>query len=336
VWVNAYGYNPMAANNVAVSQSQTTTQNFPLTALPVYAVSGHVGDAANPWFIYAKVQALGVPGGIATSDPTDGEYSLPLAQGVYTLRVSSEPGFAPLTQVVTVTQNITGLDFGLAQRNDYACADNRHSGGPTYEWIDARGAYTYTLGDEGTIRLNLPAPFLFYGTQPTSAYASSNGHIVFGANQAGANMVIPFEGLPNNSIYGLVEDLNPANGAQGLILTKTLTINSEQLFVVEWYQVQHWEHGYPETFEVILNLTNNTIKAQYETVSWPDFTTAGIESPLAAGSTYATVYSYANSAGLRDGRAVLYTPVSGKLSNQWDYFGCSLQQLYLPLSMRSP
>lgn len=332
IWVTAYGYEPTTPSSVSVTQGQNTPRDFNLTAKPIYTLSGTVTEGGSiP--LYGKVEALGVPVLPVRTNPTTGQYSLSLAQGTYTIRASSEPGYAPVTATVVLNSNMT-QDFSLTPRADYACYDNLHPGGPSYEWIDARGAYTYTLGDEGTVRLNLPAPFLFYGNPVSTAYASSNGFIVFDQNWAGANMMIPFIGLPNKTIYGLVEDLNPANGTQGVILTETLTVNNQQLFVVEWYQVEHWASGYPETFEIILNLTDNTIKVQYETVSWPDFTTAGVESPLVAGSTYATVYSYANSARLGNGRAVLYKPVTGRLPSLLDYFACSPVQLYLPIIMR--
>jgi hypothetical protein len=324
---------------VAVSQGQTITQNFPLTALPVYTLSGMVLQDVTLEPLYGKVEIVGQPSYSTMTDPATGEYSMQVPEGTYTFQASSAPGHAPVVEQVTISGN-TDHHFHLPTRPDYACADNVGAGGPTYEWIDAtQGGYSYSLGDEATVRLNLPAGFMFYGQAQTSAYASSNGTVVFGANQAGPNMMIPFIGLPNNAIYGLAEDLNPANGAQGLVYTKTVTVNNEQLFVVEWYQVEHWASGYPETFEVILNLTNNTVKAQYHTVSWPDFTTAGVESPAANDRTYATVYSFANSAHLEDGRAVLYTPVSGELPGVADYHACDFPvqggyQLYLPLVVK--
>jgi hypothetical protein len=334
VWVDAFGYSPSGSASMTVNQGQTTTHNVALTALPLYTLSGAVLQETTLTPLYGKVEIVGQPRFSTATDPNTGAYSMLVPAGTYTFQASSAPGHAPMVEPVTISGN-TDHHFHLTPRPDYTCADNVGVGGPTYEWIDATDGVRYQLGDEGTVPLNLPAPFNFYGAAQTAGRASANGVLYFGtAQQAGTNMVIPFIGLPNNAIYGLAEDLNPANGTQGYVYTKTLTVNNEQLFVVEWYQVEHWASGFPETFEIILNLTNHTVKAQYHTVSWPDFTTAGVESPLVSGSTYATVYSYANSAKLTDGRAVQYTPITGKPANHADYFACLPSQLSLPVILK--
>ncbi len=79
-------------------------------------------------------------------------------------------------------------------------------------------------------------------------------------------MILPFEGRPNTDAMAFGEDLNPALGTQGNIYAKTV---GNQL-VVEFYQVQHWASGFPETFEIILDTATDQVTYQYNTLSWPD------------------------------------------------------------------
>ena len=121
---------------------------------------------------------------------------------------------------------------------------------------------------------------------------NSNGFVFFGTTSyTTAHMILPFEGRPNNDAMAFGEDLNPASGTQGTIYAKTV---GNQL-VVEYHQVQHWASGFPETFEIILDTATDQVTYQYNTVSWPDFTSVGLKNST---GTVGQLYSYANSAGL--------------------------------------
>jgi hypothetical protein len=124
-------------------------------------------------------------------------------------------------------------------------------------------------------------------------------------------MILPFEGRPNGDAMAFGEDLNPDSGAQGMIYGKA--VGSK--YVVEFHQVQHWASGFPETFEIILDTATGEIVYQYQTVSWPDFSSVGLEDVAGAVGQF---YSYANSADLQAGRAVRFTPASGVAVN----WGC--------------
>ena len=124
-------------------------------------------------------------------------------------------------------------------------------------------------------------------------------------------MILPFEGRPNTDAMAFGEDLNPALGTQGTIYGKA--IGSQ--YVIQWHQVQHWASGFPETFQIILDTAADTITYQYNTLSWPDFTSVGLEN---ATGTVGQMYSYRNSANLAAGRAVQFTPGTGTAVN----WGC--------------
>ena len=79
--------------------------------------------------------------------------------------------------------------------------------------------------------------------------------------------------------------------------------------VVQYNQVEHWFAGNPETFQAILDTATDQITLQYQQVSWPDFTTVGVEN--AAGDR-GIPWSYANSGNIQPGLAVRFTPVYGQ------------------------
>lgn len=307
----AYGYQTASAPTVVVAQNGTTVQDFNLTALGNFTVSGSVTDSGSslgvPALILVKNENLAAP---VWAD-ANGAYSLLVPPGTYTIE-AQHPGYTTGSQSVTVA-GATTANFSLVARSNYACIDSRQPGGPTYNWIDATDGTAYPLDDDASsAAITLPSAFTYFGTAYTTFRINSNGFVFFGAtNYTTAHMFLPFEGRPNNDLMALGEDLNPALGAQGTIYAKAVG----NLYVIEYYQVQHWASGFPETFEVIFDLSTGAITYQYNTVSWPDFTTVGLED--AAGAV-GQLYSYRNSANLAAGRAVLFTPATGTAVN----WGC--------------
>lgn len=51
-------------------------------------------------------------------------------------------------------------------------------------------------------------------------------------------------------------------GARGRNRWKSMTINNQQLFVVEWNNVDHYPSGNQSTFRIILNLTDHRVVTQ--------------------------------------------------------------------------
>ena len=125
-----------------------------------------------------------------------------------------------------------------------------------------------------------------------------------GSSYPGGN-TIPSTFLPNNGIYAFWDDLNPASGSQGTIYTELV---DGHLFVVEFYQVQHWPSGAPETFEIVLDTNTGAITLQYLAVSDSTWTSVGIENSSGeAGVSYA----FRDPAVPADSLAVAFYPVSG-------------------------
>jgi uncharacterized repeat protein (TIGR01451 family) len=301
-----YGFQTSTVNNVVVTQSNTTVQNFSLTALASHSLSGTITDSLTGAGVVAKVSVVGQAPVMANSS---GSYLLNLPLGTHTIRVE-HPGFNTINQSVTISGNQT-QNFSLTPRINYSIMDNQ-GGYPLYNWIEASGGTAYNLDDDASSAvITLPAPFTYFGTDYTSFRINSNGFIYFGTSTyTVAHMVLPFEGRPNTDIMAFGEDLNPALGTQGTIYY----LVSGNLVVIQYDEVEHWASGFPETFQIVLNLVTDEITYQYQTVSWPDFATAGLEN---SDGSVGRMYSYANSANIVNGRAVRFTPMAGNAVN-WE------------------
>ncbi len=239
----------------------------------------------------------------ATTDG-NGDYVIEqVPQGAYAVQMTA-PGFEDLAQTTVVTDT-TKLDFIANPVIDYIVGDGDDTCSAPFEWIDATDGTPHELDDDDWTGVELPFPFLYYGNSYDRLYIGSNGFVSFGQGYTKWSGVIPFVGPPNNAIYGLGEDLNPDNGAQGMIYTKTL---ADERFVIEYHQVEHWSSGNPETFEIILDARDSTILMQYQQVSWPEFANVGLEN---SDGSRGVSYSYANVPRLTPGLAVKYTPFFG-------------------------
>lgn len=294
----------VTAAGVGVMQNAVTVQNFAIPAIAVHTVSGVVSDA---------ISSVGVPAMLLIADQpllapvwasATGAYSMSVPAGTWNL-VVSHPGYDTATQSITVSGDMT-VDIQLTPRGNYACLDNTQPGGPTYNWIDATDGTAYSLADDGnTPNITLPGTFTYFGVDYTSVRVNANGFIFFGTTTYDVtHMILPFEGRPNNDAMAYGDDLNPESGTQGKVYVKTIG----NTLVAQWHQVEHWASGFPETFQIILDTDTDTITYQYHTVSWPDFTTVGLEN---ATGTVGQLYSYQNSANLVSGRAVRFTPATG-------------------------
>jgi len=306
VTVQAYGYQTWTASGVNIAQDGITPLNVALTALPVYTLAGIVDEGSllavgDP--VGARVGARDTSVDLPT-DPATGGYETPIAAGSYWLRVIAR-GYLPENRTITVTGDLAE-DFSLVPTEAYYLRDSRSPCGPAFSWIDATDGEGHNVGDDAYFSLALTNSFSFYGNDYTTLFVGSNGYLSFGQGYSGAHMMIPFEGRPNNAIYGLEEDLNPANGAQGVVYHKYL--DDGRYLVVEFHQVEHWASGYPETFEFILDFQTGAVLLQYLEVSLPDFATVGIEN---ADGSDGILYSFANSADITNSLAVGFYPVYG-------------------------
>jgi subtilisin family serine protease len=312
-----YGYQTATVNGLVVTQDTATVQDFALTALPTYTVSGVVRDATSAGvaaYLEIANQDLADPAWAASN----GAYSLVVPQGTYSLTVS-HPGFQPQTLNLNVAGN-QALDISLTARLNYTCLDSRDPGGPTYDWIEASDGTPHNMGDENVFTLALPTAFSYFGADRTSMRVSSNGFVGFGAAYSSAGLIVPFEGSPNNIILAFNDDLNPENGTQGIVYHKFV----DTKVIIQWEAVQHWASGYPETFQVILDTADDSVLVQYKVMSLPDIASGGLEDNT---GTVGQLWNYSNSAGLVGGLAVMYAPAVGNNVN----WGCD-HQLWMTYS----
>ncbi len=295
---------------VAVGQNATVTQDLAIAPLAPLSVAGVITQVGSGTPVPAMVLVAGQDTMAPSFASAGGNYSLslPAAGGQV---VVSHPGFQTLTTAVNASN--PSLNLQLTSITNYTCLDNTQAGGPTYVWSDASSGTAYNLGDDANSGdVTLPGTFTYYGTDYTTVRINSNGFLHFGGQtHTTANMYLPFEGLPNNDVMGLGEDLNPETGTQGTIYARTV---GSQL-VVQYNQVQHWAVGFPETFQIILDTATDQITYHYNTLSAPEFTSVGVENN---NGSVGQLYSFRNSANLVAGRSVQFTPATGTAVN----WGC--------------
>jgi PKD repeat protein len=135
-------------------------------------------------------------------------------------------------------------------------------------------------------------------------YVGSNGIVTFGSSNTKWSGPIPDPATPNNGVYAFSDDLYPGIGSGKVYWT----VVDSRYFVVEWYQVEHYPSGNPETFEIILDFNTGVIKIQYLDVTYPDFAVSGVENST---GTEATQYAYGDPALIADNTAVVFYPTFG-------------------------
>lgn len=291
----------MVVPGVQRSRATASTADAPATAGDQPALAAPAAAKA----LAARVTVPGTPVPAVTTDCA-GTFTLTLPAGTHTLLIEATGHWS---QQVTIDLTGDQLEtFGLTPTWDYAVST------AAYQWIDATPGTRHQLGDDSSRRIDLPPgrSFTYYGAAQTALNISSNGFLSFDDTPYSRYQgIIPFEGLPNNAIYGYADDLNPDAG----VLYNTgydngiYTLLKGDQLIVQYNEVEHWPYGSPETFQVILDLATAAITVQYQQVSWPSFTTVGLED---SAGRRGTLYSYANSANLHPGLAIRFTPVFGQ------------------------
>lgn len=134
---------------------------------------------------------------------------------------------------------------------------------PTYSWIGSSGSTPVTLGDDATVKVELPFPFRFYENVYDSIWICSNGFVNFGSvgYTTLSNTALPNTGTPNNAIYCFWDDLNP--GVGGTVWYKTVG----STFIVCWDDVPRLGTTNGGSFQIIL-YDNGGIILQYADVNF--------------------------------------------------------------------
>lgn len=298
----AYGYLPGTAAGVAITTGLTVTQDLVLNPAPVWTVSGQVTETGTSEPLSASIIFVDTPV-TAGTDAATGVYTAAVPQGTWWVRAES-PGHRTEVVQVTLDQDLS-LDFSLEPVFNYYMRVSDAVCGVPFDWIDATGGTARPLPDDGFTGITLSKAFTFYGVDHTKLYVGSNGIVTFGSGNDKWSGTIPSPDAPNNGIYAFSTDLHPNGGAQGNIYT--LWADSST-FVIEWYRVQHYPSGNPETFEIILDFDQQTIKMQYLAVSNTAGVVAGVEN---ADGSEATQYAYDDPVRMADGKAVIFYPAFG-------------------------
>ena len=156
-------------------------------------------------------------------------------------------------------------DFG------YTFKDSNVQSGPTYEWLDITTTGTMIMPDSDDIYVSgLPVGFFFnfYGTDYSQVSITNNG-IVLASGGTGQYINQPIgSSTPHNFISPLWDDL-VTWGSAGAIYYNTIGTAPNRMFVVEWYDNQHYSTSTSGvTFEAILYEGTNNIIFQYKDVDF--------------------------------------------------------------------
>ncbi len=139
VW--AYGYQHQTLNDIVISDDQTSTQDFALSAAEFYTLSGVVRQSGTSYPLQASIVVNGSPES-TISDPGSGQYSLQLPPGSYSLRVSAA-GHEPEERALLMGAADQQQDFALQPLPPVLLVDDDKNG------PDLRTYYTGALDQLG-------------------------------------------------------------------------------------------------------------------------------------------------------------------------------------------
>ena len=302
--VTAFGY-ATATRTATVTAGSTATVDVALDAAPRHTVGGTV-----------TLQSSGAPIAGATvsvtsqlpsaTTGTDGTFTIAdVPEGTYTLSVNAGGCTAPYSAelVVNGDQNVSVSLVGRADAYGYTCA----VGSGDYLKGSTKTALS---GDEGTLAVDLPWSYSFYGNAYSTAHLSSNGHLNFLANvTAWSNTSIPNPGTPNAALYPFWDDLYVDDAAG--VYTGTATVDGVDAFVIEWRNVRLYADSSARTSFSVALLRNGSAVFGYgpQTDGKPALTgssaTVGIEN--AAGKV-AWQYAYNTAGSVAPQQSIRFTP----------------------------
>ncbi|MGQ9491474.1 MAG: S8 family serine peptidase [Anaerolineae bacterium] len=120
------------------------------------------------------------------------------------------------------------------------------------------------LSNNSAYPVALPFPVPFYGRTYTTVWISDNGLAWFGAGSPAhmepPNSCLPSAAAPNNAVYVLALDWDPALGGQVYVHQPNL-----DTYVVTWYQVKRPWNAAPQSFQLVFRRSGE-IAAAYQTI----------------------------------------------------------------------
>ncbi len=155
------------------------------------------------------------------------------------------------------------LGAGGPDELGYSWIDSREEGGPVFVWEDISTTGTEILedSDDGSVDIDLPFGFKFYGELKASITVSSNGYLTFGVDGTDyTNDQIPSTTDPNNYIAPFWDDMRPSS-KRGQIFYQSYP----DKFVVQYHEMGNYPSATTgtATFQVVL-FPNGNIAYYYK------------------------------------------------------------------------
>lgn len=133
---------------------------------------------------------------------------------------------------------------------------------------DAPTPTPLSLGNDSAYPVLLPFPVPFYGNSYTSAWVSDNGLVWFGAFSSAhlqsPTACLPSAAVPNNAIYVLAQDWNPALGGRVYVHQPDW-----DTYVVTWHEVQRPWNNMPQSFQLIFRRSGEIVASYWAIESLP-------------------------------------------------------------------
>jgi subtilisin family serine protease len=313
---SAFGYASQTVSGVVVMSDTSPVQNFTLTPLTTYALSGTFYRSGCQTI--TGTLTIQPPGSVVSTDG-NGVYSVNLPAGTYTLTAQAGIYMQPISEVITISGPTTrNYTFGAARDtgNTYY-VDNPGAVTP----ISGTTQLTFSDGEDGYAAVALPFPFTFYGTPYTTTNVSTNGFMTFNdftEARMWVNTTIPQPGptaddtqykYPNNAIYAYWDDLSVAPRSYGAVYTEMTGSSPSRIFTIEWRGIAGTD--VPITFEVQLEETTNRVTVLYSQIGGPYgygySSTQGIEN---ATGTDGIQLGFNQAGMVSNGMAIRYIPGS--------------------------
>jgi hypothetical protein len=305
VTVSAFGFITETADDVPVSEGNTTTLDFALALAPSFAVSGTVRDNLGAPLPGATVTVRGTPIEPAITDE-NGFYTFPaVPQGEYDLGASGGPCFEQATAHVVVEADVVA-DFTLGLRVDAAGYQCRPV---PFEFIEATNLLD--LSSFGSsVTMQLPFSFGHYGGVYDQVTVAAPGYISFVPEPFtdSFNQPIPAPFIPNAAVLAFWDELWIEPGFAGSVLTETVGEAPNRRFVIEWRDAAvQFDMSQIVRFEIVLHETGE-IGLAYHTASPSPLQRGGSASIGTEDETGSIGFQYSfNQPVLDSGTAVLFT-----------------------------
>jgi subtilisin-like proprotein convertase family protein len=134
-----------------------------------------------------------------------------------------------------------------------------------FQDISATGSIGPT-GDDQVVQLPMGFVVSYFGYLYSEVFISSNGMISFGTgSNEWNNTAIPNPAAPNNAIYALWDDFNPAAG--GHVYYQAIDTGGDNpRFIVQWDNVPQFNQNDSNTFQIVIR-PNGWVNFNYLTIS---------------------------------------------------------------------